>query len=617
MRKTALLFTLSFLALGLISAFPRSAAAQDDDPPGRVARLNYIQGSVSYQVSGDRDWVQADPNRPLTTGDNLWADKDSHGEVHIGSTAIRMSSETGISFLTLDDRTTQIQLAQGTIEVHLRILQSGDAFEVDTPNLALTLTQPGEYRIDTDPDGGSTAIVVREGEGEVTGGGDNWDLGPRQQYTFNGTDQLTYDASPAPGFDDFEDWCQSRDQRENNAVSAKYVSRDVDGYYDLDDYGSWESDSDYGEIWVPSGVAVGWSPYQIGHWVFIEPWGWTWVDSEPWGWAPFHYGRWCYVRDHWGWVPGPIVVHPVYAPAVVGFVGGGGFGFSVAFGGGFSGVAWFPLGPRDVFVPGYRCSPRYFQNVNVTNTRIVNVTEVRSVYNMAVVNRDVTHVNYMYANNERAVTAVSRDTFVNARAVDRASVRVNADQIRGARVADSGPIAPGRTSYMSATARVSTARPSYSFAQRPVVARLNPAVETQRRTPQYTNESREFNRPQNTRVNENGNTQQNPRVTNNPPPANNQQQSRDGYRPFTPPGSNERATTQPENRNALNQSNQTQVRQNQERPAMRFTQPTKARDQMYDIHPPLNHQNRNQPQPRQQEQRSAPPSHSESHPQKK
>jgi hypothetical protein len=597
MSKAGLLFTLLFAALAPAAAFPNSAMAQDD-PPGRVARLNYVQGSVSYQVSGDQNWVQADPNRPLTTGDNLWADKDSRGELHISSTAVRMSSETGISFLTLDDRTTQIQLAQGTIEVHLRILPSGDAFEIDTPNLALTLTHPGEYRIDTDPNGGSTAIVVREGAGEVTGGGETWDLEPGQQYTFNGTDQLTYAASDAPDFDDFEDWCQSRDQRENNAVSAKYVSRDVDGYYDLDDYGSWESDSDYGEIWVPSGVAVGWTPYQMGHWVFIEPWGWTWVDAEPWGWAPFHYGRWAYVGNHWGWVPGPVVVRPVYAPAVVGFVGGGGFGFSVAFGGGFSGVAWFPLGPRDVFVPGYHCSPHYFQAINVTNTRIIDVRQVTTIYNTTVINHDVTHVNYMYANNARAVTAVSRDTFVNARAVDRETVHVNADQIRGARAVDSAPIAPTRASYVSATARVSTAKPSYSFAQRPVVARLNPAATTERRTPEYTNDSQEFNRPQSSRVNN--------------PPANNVQQSSNGFRPFTPPArsNNRETTTQANNRSASGGASQTQ-----DRPAMRFTQPTKARDEMYDVHPPLNQ--KTQPQPKPAEQRHSQPSHSEGPPPKR
>jgi len=269
-------------------------------------------------------------------------------------------------------------------------------------------------------------------------------------------------------------------------------------------------------------------------------------------------------------------------------------------------VAWFPLGPRDVFIPGYHCSPRYFQTINVTNTRIVNVTDVRNVYNTAVVNRDVTHVNYMYAGNERAVTAVSRDTFVNARPVSGAVVRVNADQIRSARVVDSAPIAPTRTSYVSATARVSTAKPSYSFAQRPVVARLNPAVETQRRTPEYTNDSKPFNQPH---------------VDNTPPPANNQpnnqQPSRDGFRPFTPPsGSNNRSTTQPDDRNASTQAAESQGRQSEERPAMRFTQPTKARDDMYDVHPPLNQPKTESKPPEQQ--RSAPPSHSESgHPPKK
>jgi len=285
MRKTAPLFTFLFVLTGLIAALPKSAAAQDD-PPSRVARLNYVQGSVSYQVSGDKDWVQADPNRPLTTGDNLWADKDSRSEVHIGSTAIRMSSQTGLSFLTLDDRTVQLQLPQGTIEVHLRNNPVGDAFEIDTPNLAFTLTRAGEFRISTDPNGSSTTIVVREGEGEVTGGGESYTLRAGQQYTFNGTDELSYDASPEPGFDDFENWCQSRDERENNATAARYVSRDVDGYYDLDDYGDWESDADYGPVWIPRGVAVGWVPYHYGHWVWIAPWGWTWVDEEPWASRP-------------------------------------------------------------------------------------------------------------------------------------------------------------------------------------------------------------------------------------------------------------------------------------------------------------------------------------------
>src|SRR3984957_8307610 len=433
MKKLRPLFALALFFTATFTLLPRPAAAQDYEPPSRVARLNYIQGSVSYQVSGDSNWVDADPNRPLTTGDSLWSDNNSRGELHIGSTAIRLSSQTGISFLNLDDEGVQLQLAQGTIEVHLRNLASGDIFEIDTPNLSFTPDRAGDYRIMTDPNGGSTVITVRQGSGEVNGGGgSSWPLRAGQQYTFNGTDRVSYGAYGVPRNDDFDNWSNSRSQREDNSPSAKYVSRDVDGYYDLDQYGDWNNDPDYGSVWYPRGIAGDWAPYQVGHWVYVSPWGWTWVDEEPWGFAPFHYGRWAYVRNRWGWVPGPVAVRPVYAPALVAFVGGGGFSLSVSFGGGFSGVAWYPLGPRDVYVPSYRCSPRYVQNVNITNTRVINVTQVTNVYNNYTRNVNITN-NYTYAHNTGAVTAVSKETFVNARPVGPAAVRVTPEQIRSAR----------------------------------------------------------------------------------------------------------------------------------------------------------------------------------------
>lgn len=580
-------FALLFFVAGLVALFPTLAAAQDD-PPGRVARLNFMQGSVSYQVAGDQDWVQADPNRPLTAGDNLWADKDSRGEVHVGSTAIRMSSETGISFLTLDDRTVQLQLAQGAIEIHVRNVSAGDAFEIDTPTLAFTIDRGGEYRVQTDPDGGSTVVIVREGQGEVTGGGNSWDLPEGQQYTFNGTDQLSYDASPAPGFDDFEDWCQSRDQRENASQSARYVSRDIDGYYDLDQYGDWRTDPEYGAVWVPRGVVEGWAPYQAGHWVYVAPWGWTWVDAEPWGFAPFHYGRWALVGGYWGWVPGPVVVRPVYAPALVGFVGGGGFGVGVAFGGGFSGVAWFPLGPRDVFVPGYRASARYVQSINITNSRVVNVTQVATVYNNVYVNHNTTVINnYTYAHNDTAVTAVSRETFVNARPVAGATVRVSAQQIQSARAVETSPIAPTRTSYVSATAHLSTNRPAVPFTQRAVVARLNPAISRPVVQPAARSNG-QFGHDQ-------GNPQYNSRgVNNGQPPAQgtttpqNQPASRDGFRPFQPPANANNNLDKNTSGTVNNTKTENNTAAGDQRQPLRFTPPVRAKDENYDVHPPLN-----------------------------
>ena len=637
-KKLTLVLLLMFVAAPFL-ALPQNAAAQDQDPsqaqvadpPTRVARLNYVQGSVSFQPAGEEDWVVANLNRPLTTGDNLWADKDSRGEIHIGATSIRLSSDTGISFLNLDDRTVQLQLAQGTIEIHLRHLEPGNAFEIDTPNLAFTLAASGEYRIQTDPDGNSTAIIVREGAGQVTGAGESYDLAAGQQYIFNGTDQLTFDAQAAPRFDDFEDWCQSQDQRENSSASARYVSRDVDGYYDLDGNGDWQTDPDYGAVWVPTGVAVGWAPYRNGHWVWIGPWGWTWVGDEPWGFAPYHYGRWAYVRGgYWGWVPGPIVVRPVYAPALVGFVGGGG-GLSVAvgFGGGFAGVAWFPLGPRDVYIPGYHASPRYVQNINVTNTRVINVTQVTTVYNNYVVNRNVpgNRMDYTYARNAVAVTAVSRETFVGARPVATAAVRVTPEQLQSARVIEQTSLAPTRSSYVASNARAARTRPPVAFNEKPVVARLNPpppavshavvhtapaviaprpaqpvarSAEAPPAPPaQHPNNAAPAQRPSNAApaspmYNNDNVAHSTTKYPNTDAPANINNNSNQRPNPNTNANvngngnANERHNAQPYDR-PNNNARPPETETAQPRPAVKYTPPIKAKEGDYDVHPPLNH----------------------------
>jgi hypothetical protein len=468
MRKTIFLFPILAFLAGFLFAVSSPALA-DDDPPGRVARLNFIQGSVSFQPGGETDWVQANPNRPLTTGDSLWADRNSRGELHLGSSSIRIGSETGITFLNLDDRTVQIQLAQGSMNVRVRRLEGGDAFEIDTPNLAFTLERAGEYRVDVDPNGNATSITVRQGEGDATGGGSEYHMDSGDQASFNGTDTLTYDGGQAGRFDEFDNWCRSRDDREERSQSARYVSRDVIGYDDLDDYGEWRDVPDYGHVWYPTRVEAGWAPYRYGHWVWVAPWGWTWVADEPWGFAPFHYGRWAEVGGGWCWVPGPVVVRPVYAPALVVFVGGPRFGMSVSFGGGGGGVAWFPLGPREVYVPPYRTSERYVQNVNVTNTT-VNVVNVTNVYN----NVNVNKVTYINQTNVNAVTAVSHDTFVNARPVAAANVRVNAQQMQGAQIQRNVAVAPVQKSVVGAAA-VATVRPPAAVMQRQVVAKETPA----------------------------------------------------------------------------------------------------------------------------------------------
>jgi hypothetical protein len=470
-----LLFLFCLAAMAVLPGLSGQAAAQQTDPPSRVARLNLIQGSLSFQPAGQQDWVEANHNRPLTTGDNLWADQDSQGELHIGSTAIRISSQTSISFLNLDDQVAQIQLAQGSMDIRVRRMDQNEAYEVDMPNVAFSILSPGEYRFDVDPSGQSSTITVKVGNGDATGGNNTYNLIAGQQANFNGApDQVQYSLQGAPAPDDFDQFCSSRDAREDRSASARWVSRDVTGYDDLDEYGSWRPDPTYGQVWVPSGVVAGWAPYHAGHWAYVVPWGWTWVDDAPWGFAPFHYGRWAYVNGYWGWVPGPIAVQPVYAPALVGFVGGG-FGLTLSIGGG-QGVAWFALGPRDVFVPAYPVSPMYVQNINVSNTTVINRTEVVNVYN----NYQVTHVtNVTYVNQSApgAVMAVSRDTFVNARPVAAASIKISPQEIQHPQVIKTAaPLAPTAAARIGPNAPAkASARPPAALASHPVVTKRAPS----------------------------------------------------------------------------------------------------------------------------------------------
>lgn len=475
-----LLFVLvvSVLSLALQSAHiaaqeapepPDAQQGPEQDPPSRVARLNYSSGSVSFQPGGEGDWITAVQNRPLTTGDNLWADQNSRAELHIGSTAIRMDSETSLTFLDLDDHTTQLRLSLGTVLLRVRHLDDGDLFEVDTPNLAFTIQSAGEYRIDVNSDGNQTIATAWRGHAEATGGGYTYTVIAGQQATFSGTDQLDHEIAQLPRSDDFDAWAFDRDTREDHADSSNYISAEMTGYEDLDDYGRWRYVSDYGPVWTPVGVAPGWAPYRFGHWVWVAPWGWTWVEDEPWGFAPFHYGRWAFVESGWCWVPGPVYVRPVYAPALVAFVGGGGFHLSIGVG---EGVGWFPLGPREVYIPPYRVSRLYVNNVNITNTR-VNVTQVTNVYNNYTVNR-VTNITYVNQRVNNAVTVVSHDTFVNARPVDRNLARVDARQLADAPVTHSSPVAPVRSSVIGA-GTPARFRPPATIENRRVVATRNPS----------------------------------------------------------------------------------------------------------------------------------------------
>jgi hypothetical protein len=482
MRKHACKF-ISLIAFTLAAAVfvPQRAAADDDDPPTRVARLSHVDGSVSFEPGGTDEWVTAVVNRPMTTGDKLWADRDSRAELHIGSASIRLGASTGFSFLNLDDNTVQLQLTEGTLRIRVKRLDRNDNFEVDTPNLAFSILRPGVYRISVNEAGDATVVNVHDGEGQVTGGGESYSVHADETGTFSGTDQLYADIVGLGNDDDLERWSEERDRRDDHATARRYVSDDVVGYEDLDEYGGWRDVPEYGTVWFPHVTVAGWAPYRYGHWVYIQPWGYTWVDDEPWGFAPFHYGRWIAVRGVWGWVPcrprevvGVAYVRPVYAPALVAWVGGPHFAVGVAVGGASS-VGWFPLGPREVYVPSYRVSRTYVNNVNISNTT-VNTTVVNNYYNTNVVNNNTTVTNVKYVNQRvpGAVTATSTQVLTTSQPVARNVVRVDERRMANEQVSIRTPaMAPERQAFVGA-GRPASARPPERIVNRAVVARTAP-----------------------------------------------------------------------------------------------------------------------------------------------
>ncbi len=454
---------------GLLLLIAPKARADEGDPPSRVARISYLDGNVSFQPTGTEDWAAAAKNRPVTVGDKLWTDQDSRAELQAGQASLHLGSMTALSFLNLDENILQVRIAEGAVNFRVRELREGDLYEVDTPNLAFTIKEAGAFRVDVNENGDGTRVMVIRGEGEITAGGHTYQVHAGEQAELNGVDDPEYHVGQAPSPDDLDRWATDRDLKEEHSESARYVSRDVPGYSDLDDYGSWREEPDYGAVWYPRSVDVGWAPYSYGYWNWVGPWGWTWVDYAPWGFAPYHYGRWAFVGGSWGWCPGPVYARPFYGPAFVGFLGGG-FGFGVGFGGGWGGgVGWFPLGWGEPFRPWYHSSGNYYRNVNITNTRITNINVLNS--------SNHNNFNYAYAHNVRAVTAASRNAFVNGQAINRGSMHVTQASLRGAQVTNRADFTPTRTSYTgAANARGRVATPPSSAMNRSVVARTSPGA---------------------------------------------------------------------------------------------------------------------------------------------
>src|SRR5579859_562117 len=479
-RLAAAIVALSVFGFGpAVQAFaqyaaPPDAAPQDagQDPPSRVGYVSLIEGTVSMHPNATDPWAPASINYPMTAGTSLWTEPGAKAEIQIGAARVDLDGGTEVDIVAVDDQNVDISVPQGRADVHLHGKQPSENYEVTVPRGTTALMVDGTYRIVAGDDQAPTRIAALYGNAQLLEPNGNATVETNNELIVTSGDPLEYNQQALQD-DDFDRWVRERMHRFDRPPAHAYVSPQVVGAQDLDQYGTWQSTPQYGSVWYPSSLGADWAPYREGHWRWVAPWGWTWVDDEPWGFAPFHYGRWAQVDGRWGWVPGTVVERPVYAPAMVTFVGGDpgpGVGVAVGIGVGIgigAAIGWVPLGPGEVYQPWYHHSDRYIRNVNVTNvsnTTINNITVNKTV--------NVTNVTYV---NQKAVTVVNHDAFVNARPVRQAAL----PQAQAATFTHPIVASAGRPGAPAAALPQPTAasRVGAEAAQRPVQAPPQPKVQ--------------------------------------------------------------------------------------------------------------------------------------------
>jgi hypothetical protein len=414
----------------LCGIVPVRAAQADDDPPARVGRLADVSGAVSLRPDPTQPWAVAARNQPVTSGMSLWTEPQARAALEIGPAELHLGDQAELDIQRLDDQAFAAQLGQGSVNIDIADLQAGETWTVDTPRGTVTLDRPGEYRIDAGTTQDPTQIVVFSGEAQIAGGPDGAvDIQGGETGVASGSDPFGYTLAQSADHSPLDDWADGRIRAASAA--PRYVSRAMTGYQDLDAAGTWHETPTYGTVWYPTDVPADWVPYRYGRWDHDDRWGWTWVDDQPWGFAPFHYGRWARVDDRWGWVPGPVEAHPVYAPALVSFFAGAAVGAAITAAADSHPIGWYPLGPGEPYRPPYRASDTYVRNVNVTNIRNVEINRI---------NNTVTNIHNGPTTivedgaNRRFATVVPAQVLAGRQPVAHAALPVAADQLDHARL---------------------------------------------------------------------------------------------------------------------------------------------------------------------------------------
>ena len=334
-----------------------SLLGAEADPPRRVGRISLAGEGTLLRIGDSVASGTTALNWPLTTGALIETSNGARAEARTGSTALRIEGGTSLEFVESSDERIWLRLSRGSIILDIQNPEHAAEMVLDTPEGRLRFDAPGSYRADVAGD--TSAYSTYSGAARIEAPGLTVRRGDRV-LLLGGNDRNYLLGQAAT--DGFRQWAMQRAQQDARSTT-RFVSPEMTGLEELERHGIWRETAEYGTVWFPQGVPPGWAPYRWGLWAWISPWGWTWIDQSPWGFAPFHYGRWTLIGGSWAWLPGVYSVRPVYAPALVGWLGQPGWNVSFAMGAAPA-AGWYPLGPREAYHPHYRSSLQHARGIN-------------------------------------------------------------------------------------------------------------------------------------------------------------------------------------------------------------------------------------------------------------
>lgn len=226
----------------------------------RAARLQLGEGSLSIRAA-DGSLLSGVASGTLGPGAQLDTGDSGRAELALGATMIRVGARSRLVLASLDDQRAFLTLLQGSLNLRVRTVAVGPQVEINTPNLAFSLSQPGEYRVDVDPSSASTRITVHTGGGVAYGeSGQALVLQAPRQQRFQGRNLAALGPPAGATRDALDLWA---DQREGSVVSTTPLVPTPQPMPVVpppppprDPYGQWQYLPSQGWVWVPSGGVV-------------------------------------------------------------------------------------------------------------------------------------------------------------------------------------------------------------------------------------------------------------------------------------------------------------------------------------------------------------------------